>query len=175
VKPNFRELGRRFGKRTPAVAAAITAADPLQFVTAYRAGTATVSVDGADEAISGDEVVVSETPRSGWAVASGGPDTVALDLELTHELRLLGTLRDVVRLVQDARKNAGFDVTDRIELWWQVGGSPEPAQAIRTHVDQLAREVLATSVTEGPPPAGESMFESRDEELGLHLWLRRTS
>ncbi|MGH8862704.1 MAG: class I tRNA ligase family protein, partial [Jatrophihabitantaceae bacterium] len=174
VKPNFRELGRRFGKRTAAVAAAITAADPAEFVAAYRAGTATVRVDGTDEAIGGDEVVVSETPRSGWAVAAGGADTVALDLELTHELRLLGTLRDVVRVVQEARKNAGLEVTDRIELCWRVGGSPEPAEAIRTHVDQLAREVLASSVHEGAP-SGEGYSQSRDEELGLHLWLRRAS
>ena len=65
---------------------------------------------------------ISETPRSGWAVASGGADTVALDLELTHELRLAGLVRDVVRLVQEARKSAGLDVTDRIDLRWRVGG-----------------------------------------------------
>jgi len=98
---------------------------------------------------------------------------VALDLELTHELRLLGTLRDIVRLVQDARKNAGFEVTDRIELHWRVGGSPEPAEAVRTHADQLAGEVLATRLEEGEP-SGAGWYETTDEELGLHLWLKRT-
>jgi len=171
VKPNFRELGRRFGKRTQAVASAIQAADPAAFATAYRAGTATVEVDGESLAIGGEEVVVAETPRSGWAVASTGPDTVALDLELTHELRLAGLMRDIVRIVQEARKNAGLEVTDRIELWWQVGGSPDPAEAIRTHGAQLASEVLAESVHEGP--AGEGLFEASDEELGLRIWLRR--
>jgi isoleucyl-tRNA synthetase len=171
VKPNFRELGRRFGKRTQAVAAAIQAADPAEFVAAYRAGAATVELDGEPVTLSGDEVVVAETPRSGWAVASAGADTVALDLELTHELRLAGLVRDIVRIVQEARKNAGLDVTDRIELWWQVGGSPEPAEAIRTHEEQLAREVLATAVHEGPP--SESLHEFSDTELGLRAWLRR--
>ncbi len=175
VKPNFRQLGKRFGKRTQLVAAAITAADPVGFVADYRAGTAGVDLDGVREPIGGDEVVVSETPRSGWAVASAGPDTVALDLELTHELRLLGLLREVVRLVQEGRKNAGLEVTDRIELAWRVGGSPEPAEAIRTHADQLGAEVLATrlgelSRAEQPEPG---MFEVRDEELGLHIWFRR--
>ena len=60
-----------------------------------------------------------------------------------------GWLRDVVRLVQDARKNAGLEVTDRIELWWRVGGSPEPAEALRTHGDQLAAEVLADDGARG--------------------------
>ncbi len=171
VKPNFRALGRRFGKRTQAVASAISAADVERFVAAYREGRAEVSVDGELVPISGDDAVIAETPRSGWAVASAGSDTVALDLELTHELRLAGLIRDVVRLVQEARKGAGFEVTDRIALWWRVGGSPEPAEAIRTHGDQLAAEVLATSVHEGPP--GDLMFSTMDDDLGLHIWLRR--
>jgi len=172
VKANFRELGRRFGKRTQSVASAIQAADPVAFVEAYRAGTATVEVDGESIALGGDEVVVAETPRSGWAVASAGADTVALDLELTHELRLAGLMRDIVRIVQEARKNAGLEVTDRIELWWQVGGSPEPAEAIRTHQAQVASEVLATQLTEGAPQS-DGLFETSDEDLGLHVWLRR--
>ncbi|HEY3715401.1 MAG TPA: class I tRNA ligase family protein, partial [Jatrophihabitantaceae bacterium] len=176
VKPNFRELGKVFGKRTQAVATAITTAaagDVDAFVTRYRGGTMTVAVNGETLPVAGDMVVISETPRSGWAVAASGPDTVALDLELTHELRLLGTLRDVVRLVQDARKNAGLEVTDRIELWWRVGGSPEPAEAIRQHAGQLAAEVLATFLNEGAP-TDEGWYETTDLELGLHLWLRRT-
>jgi isoleucyl-tRNA synthetase len=174
VKPNFRELGRVFGKRTQAVASAVAAAaaaDVEAFVNRYRAGTMTVEVDGETLPLAGDMITVSETPRSGWAVASSGADTVALDLELTHELRLAGLLRDIVRIVQDARKNAGLEVTDRIELWWQVGGSPEPAEAIRTHAEQLAGEVLASEVHEGAP--GEALFETEDEELGLRVWLRR--
>jgi len=174
VKPNFRELGRRFGKRTQAVASAIQAADPAAFVAAYRAGAATVELDGESIALGGDEVVVAETPRSGWAVASAGADTVALDLELTHELRLAGLMRDIVRIVQEARKNAGLEVTDRIELWWQVGGSPEPAEAIRTHQAQVASEVLAVELTEGAPHA-EGLFATSDEDLGLRIWLRRAA
>jgi isoleucyl-tRNA synthetase len=173
VKPNFRVLGRRFGKRTQAVATAIQSVEPAAFVAAYRAGTATVELDGESVGIGGDEVVVAETPRSGWAVASAGSDTVALDLELTHELRLAGLAREVIRLVQEARKNAGLEVTDRIELWWRVGGSPEPAEAIRAHADQLAEEVLAVDLHEGAP--NTEVFSATDEDLGLHVWLRKAS
>jgi isoleucyl-tRNA synthetase len=175
VKPNFRALGRRFGGRTQAVAGAISGADGRAFADALRAGNATVDLDGQQVTVGADEVVVTETPRSGWAVASTGADTVALDLELTHELRLAGLLRDVVRVVQDARKNAGLDVTDRIELWWRVGGSPEPAEAIRSHAEQLAAEVLATVLHEGAPDRGVDSFSAEDDELGLHLWLRRAN
>jgi isoleucyl-tRNA synthetase len=176
VKPNFRVLGRRFGGRTQEAAKAIGALDPQVFVDTLAAdGAVVVDVGGEPSPIGPDEVVVSETPRSGWAVAAAGSETVALDLELTHELRLAGIARDVVRLVQGARKDAGFEVTDRIDLHWRVGGSPEPAEAIRLHSGQLAAEVLATAVTEGPPADADGWSSDTDEELGLHLWLRRSS
>jgi isoleucyl-tRNA synthetase len=181
VKPNFRALGKRFGSGTQAVAAAIAALPARGLAAALAEGTASVRVAGVEEPISPEDVIVTETPRTGWAVASAGPETVALDLELTHELRLLGLLRDVVRTVQEARKGAGLEVTDRIELWWRVGGSPEPAEAIRTHSAALSEEVLATTITEVrgdvlAPSASESdraSYEVEDDDLGLHVWLRR--
>jgi isoleucyl-tRNA synthetase len=174
VKANYRELGKVFGKRTQDVATAISAAakaDVEAFVDRYRTGTMTVELDGETLPIAGEMVVVAETPRSGWAVASSGANTVALDLELTHELRQLGLLRDIVRLIQEARKNAGLEVTDRIELWWRVGGHPEPAQALRSHEETLAAEVLASAVHEGEPD-GEA-FATADQDLGVKIWLRR--
>jgi isoleucyl-tRNA synthetase len=173
VKPNFRALGKRFGPRTKQVADAIGAANPAEVAGALREqGWYRFGEFGE---IGAEELVVSEVPVSGWAVESGGQDTVALDLELTPELRRLGTLRDVVRIVQEARKSAGYEVTDRIELRWQVGGSPEPAEAIREHADELAREVLAGSLAEGAPAEPAGYYQAGDEELGLQLWLRRLS
>ena len=176
VKANYRELGKVYGKRTQEVATAIGAAaahDVEAVVAWFRTGTMTVDVGGEALPIFGDMLVIAETPRSGWAVASAEADTVALDLELTHELRLAGLLRDIVRLVQDTRKAAGLDVTDRIELWWRVGGSPDPAEAIRTHSDQLMAEVLANELHEGAGP--DSEFTATDEDLGLSIWLRRAT
>ena len=173
IKANFRSLGKRFGSATQHVAKALAASDPVALVTALRdRGAAPVTTDRGQVELTDDDVIVTETPRSGWAVSSEGPDTVALDLELTGELRRLGLLRDVIRIVQEARKNAGFEVTDRIALFWRVGGSPEPAEAIREHLAELGREVLATEVTEGAPPPGR-YYEAADQELGLHLWLSR--
>jgi isoleucyl-tRNA synthetase len=172
VKPNFRALGKRFGSRTKDVAAAITATDPAELARTLReAGTMRLASLGED--VTAEDVLISEAPVSGWAVESSGPETVALDLELTGELRRLGLLREVIRIVQDARKNAGFDVTDRITLHWTVGGSPEPAQAIREHLSELASEVLATSVAEGAPAEADGFFAAGDDDLGLQLWLTR--
>ena len=71
-----------------------------------------------------DEVIITETPREGWSVASDSGATVALDLEITAELRLAGLARDAIRLIQEARKNSGLDVADRIALRWT---STDPA------------------------------------------------
>ena len=71
-----------------------------------------------------DEVIITETPREGWSVASDSGATVALDLEITEELRRAGLARDAIRLIQEARKNSGLDVADRIALRWT---STDPA------------------------------------------------
>ena len=163
VKANFRALGKRFGKRTATVAAAVAAADPLALV-----ASRTVEVDGEQVALEPDELIITETPREGWAVASGTGETVALDLEITPELRRAGLSRDAVRVVQDARKTSGLEVTDRVELWWSADG--ELAEALREGGLRLAEEVLAVSVVEGRPTADLAPAEAAD--LGLLFWLR---
>jgi len=168
AKANFRALGKRFGKGVQAVAKAVAEADAAQLAAGLRDGTSSVEVDGEQVALTAEEVVVTETPRTGWAVASGAGETVALDLEITPELRRAGLVREAVRLVQDARKTSGLEVSDRIELWWAAEG--DLAQALREGSGRLADEVLAVSVVEGGPIA--DLREHVDVELGLRFWLR---
>ena len=163
VKANFRALGKRFGKRTATVAAAVAAADPVSLVATHE-----VVVEGDVVGLADDELLVTETPRAGWAVATALGETVALDLTLTPELRRAGLVRDVVRLVQDARKGAGLEVSDRIELWWQADG--ELAEALREGGPRLGEEVLAVSVVEGAPTA--DLTPHRVPELDLVFRLR---
>jgi isoleucyl-tRNA synthetase len=164
VKPNFRALGRRFGKRTPAVANAIgTAGTPVD-------GALTVDVDGEALVVSGDELIIAETPRSGWAVTSQAGLSVALDLALTPALERAGTARDVVRALQDTRRSLALDVTDRVEVWWQATRE-ETASALREHGGWIAGEVLAVSFTEGTPVAPISHHEAG--ELGVSFQVRR--
>jgi isoleucyl-tRNA synthetase len=167
VKVDFRAVGRRLGKQVQAVAKAVAAADPASLVAAYRAGTASVDVDGAAVPLAEGDLVVTETPREGWTVASAGGLTVALDLTLTPELERAGLVREAVRLVQEARKSSGLEVSDRIELWWT--GEGPIAEALAEHGEQLAGEVLAVSVHAGT--AGEGAGFAGPE--GAHLWLRR--
>jgi isoleucyl-tRNA synthetase len=175
VKPNFRALGRRFGNRTQVVAAAITSVDPGALAAQLReAGEASVVVDGEPLVIGTAEVIVTQTPRAGWSVAADAGETVALDLGITPELRREGLAREVIRLVQDARKADGLEVSDRITLCWQAA-DPELTAALTEHGQLVAGEVLATEF--GPPAPGASAAglgtEHSDADLGLTFWLRR--
>jgi isoleucyl-tRNA synthetase len=171
VKPNFRELGKRYAKDTPKVAKAITSADAAGLVRAVRAGTAEVAAaDLGTVPLAEGDVIVTERPRSGWAVESAAGETVALDLTVTPELRRAGLVREAVRLVQEGRKAAGLEVTDRIELWWEATGT-DLAEALRAHTAEVAAEVLATAVSEGRPA---DVPATRDEDLGLTYYLRKS-
>jgi isoleucyl-tRNA synthetase len=150
------------------VAAAIAAASAADLAAALSAdGRATVEVDGVPVEVLPDEVIVSERPREGWSVVNEQGETVALDLELTPELRRAGLAREVVRLVQEARKTSGFEVSDRISLLWQAEG--EVAEALREHAAAVGAEVLATEVRDAPP-VGDVR---RDDDLGLSFSVTR--
>ena len=179
VKPNFRVLGRRFGPMTPAVAAAIAAVPAVDIATAVLAGgTVPVTVEGLSGGavpVGADDVIVTQTPRTGWAVATDAGETVAIDTTVTPELRREGLAREVIRLVQEARKNDGLDVTDRISLRWSAS-DPDLAAALTEHASLIAGEVLAVEYGQqesGPEAATDDAQEHAETELGLRFWLRR--
>ena len=171
VKANFRSLGQRFGATTPSVARAITDADPHGLVRTLRdGGTTTLTVpDMGEVAITSEDVVVTESPREGWSVASDAGESVALDLAISEELRQAGLARDLVRVIQEGRKSAGLEITDRIDLWWE---SDDDAirRAWAGHGDEIAAEVLAESVATQAAPDSAHPIES---DLPIRLFLLR--
>ncbi|HEX2074560.1 MAG TPA: class I tRNA ligase family protein, partial [Geodermatophilus sp.] len=169
VKIDFRAVGRRLGKQVQAVAKAVAAADPAALVAAYRAGTAAVEVDGTPVPLEEGDLIVTETPRQGWTVASGSGLTVALDLTLTPELERAGLVREAVRLVQEARKNSGLAVSDRIELWWTAEGTM--AEALAEHAEQVAAEVLAVRLHAGAAGEGPGV----EGPAGSRFWVARAA
>ncbi|MFY1676488.1 MULTISPECIES: isoleucine--tRNA ligase [unclassified Streptomyces] len=171
AKANFRVLGKRFGKRVQEVAGAIARADAAALSLALREGSASVEVDGEEITLTPEEVIVTETPREGWSVASDAGLTVALDLEVTEELRRAGLARDAIRLIQEARKNSGLDVADRIALRW-TAADPATAAAITEHAALIAEEVLATDFAAGNAEDGFGEAFT-DDSLALTFRLRK--
>ncbi|MFD5733833.1 isoleucine--tRNA ligase [Streptomyces sioyaensis] len=176
AKANFRALGKRFGKGVQAVAKAVAAADAAALSLALREGTASVEVDGETVSLAPDEVIITETPREGWSVASDAGATVALDLEITPELRRAGLARDAIRLIQEARKNSGLDVADRIALRWQ-STDEEVRTALADHTGLISDEVLAADFVNEQHTTDEANGsygpEFTDEALALTFRLRK--
>jgi isoleucyl-tRNA synthetase len=181
VKPNFRALGKRFGSTTQQVAAAITTADAASLAAALQSDdAATVEVAGRVVVIGPDDVIVTQVPAAGWTVAAQGSETVALEVTISAELRREGLAREFVRLVQDARKSDGMDVTDRIALRWSTGDR-ELATALHEHRAMIAGEVLALEFGPTPPGTAEPDPGAAEEagvsrrhdsvELGVRFWL----
>ncbi|MGH2554863.1 MAG: DUF5915 domain-containing protein, partial [Actinomycetota bacterium] len=157
AKPNFRALGPRLGKRVQDVAAALQRDDGTLGSRFARGETVTLSLDdGQSIPLSPEDVELSQQTRSGWGVASDGAVTVALDLEPDTELRQEGLVREVVRAVQDLRKSAGLEVSDRIALG--IVAPPEVNAALERHRLFLAGEVLAVEVRW--EPVGEAQGAS---------------
>jgi isoleucyl-tRNA synthetase len=173
AKGNFRNLGKRFAKQTPVVAKAIAAADAAVLADLLRAeGRATIQVPEVDPAgveVTADDVLISERPREGWSVINDQGETVALDLEITPELRRAGLAREVIRFVQETRKGSGFEVSDRITLTWAADG--ELAEAVREHQGLIADEVLAVAVEEGAANSDPGWVS--EQELGLGVRVER--
>ncbi|GHD15326.1 isoleucine--tRNA ligase [Nocardiopsis kunsanensis] len=171
VKPNFRALGKRFAKRTPLVAEGIKAADPATLVEQVRGtGWGQVEVEGEHVEVSADEVLVTEQPREGWAVASESGATVALDLELTPELRRSGLAREMVRMLQEARKRSGLKVSDRIHVRWSA--SEETASStLEEYGETIAGEVLADAFAAGEIDG--DLFTTSSEEFGVTFGFRK--
>ncbi|WP_281274717.1 isoleucine--tRNA ligase [Actinokineospora cianjurensis] len=174
VKPNFRALGKRFGKQTQQVANVVNAAEPGALVRDLREhGHATVEFEGRPVELTHEDVLISEIPRSGWVVQSDGDVTIALDTEITPELKRAGDAREVIRFVQDSRKQAGLEVVDRIDLRWSAG--EDLRAAVLEHSADIAEAVLATSVAEFTGEAADEGYAAyQDDALGIRVRLRRT-
>ena len=168
LKANFKTLGARYGKSTPDIAAAIAAADANSIVESLKSGSAKVLVAGVEQEIGPDDVVVTEVPREGWTVASDSGESLALDLALTPELIGQGIARDVTRLIQDARKSSGLDISDRIVVTWE-SDSEATVAALTSHAELVASEVLATTWSQGTVAEPTAT----DEELGLKVLIAK--
>ena len=161
VKPNYRALGPRFGKRMPQVAAAVEALDPVHVAKVMAdGGEIGISVDGDEHTIGPDEVTLALQPLDGYEVEAEAGHAVALQLELDDELLREGLAREIVHAVQIARKDGGLDISDRIEL--ALGGDEGLLAAAREHEQYIAGEVLATLVSYDADGVAPVRVDGRD-------------
>jgi isoleucyl-tRNA synthetase len=141
AKANFRELGPRLGNRMRAAATVIEGLAGAEIQQLMDGSTLSIEVDGEMVDITSESVLVQRQEKENLRVLNEGSLTVALDPELTESLIQEGLVRDLIRAVQNLRKERGFEVTDRIVL--SVSGDDEIVAATRTFEDYLSGETLA--------------------------------
>jgi isoleucyl-tRNA synthetase len=146
-KANFRTLGKRFGKRTPEVAAGISRIPAVELRRLEEGQSITVPLDDGLVRVEPEDVVIEREVATDWLVQSAGPFVVALDPRLTPELIADGLAREMVSRVQRLRKEAGYQYTTRIAL--AVAGDDTVMAAARQHADFVRGETLARSLELG--------------------------
>jgi len=151
----------------PQAAAAIEALDASGVADQLESGAQVgIAIDGKEHTLSADDINLVMEPLEGYQVEAEAGHAVALELELDDELRREGLAREVVRAVQEARKQAGLEVSDRISL--ELAGDDELLAAAREHEDYIAGETLANSVGYGADGAGESAtIEGRELRIAV--------
>ncbi len=155
IKCNFRTLGKKFGKLMKSVNAAVTEMSQEQISELEKNGSITLQVDGTDALIELADVEIFSEDVPGWTVANEGALTVALDVEVTEELRREGVAREIVKKIQALRKESGFDITDRIAV--SLSSSEASDAAVEQFRDYICNQVLADTLII------DSATESNDE------------
>lgn len=162
-KPNLRLLGKKYGKRVPAITNALRELPPDEARSVAHAVDARQSValgvEGETLELLPDEVLIETSSPEGYAVAEGDGALVALNTTVTRDLLLEGIARDLVRNVQDARKDAGLSISDRILLYLDSVDSDGRdvhvlQDVLATWGDYIKTETLATDLVTGTPPTG---------------------
>lgn len=155
VKCNFRVMGKKFGKLMKAVAAAVGALSQDAINELSVNGSVQVDVDGQTVEIVREDVEIVSEDIPGWTVANDGALTVALDLEITEELKNEGMAREIVKRIQAYRKSSGFEITDHIHV--VLSHDDNLQKAVEAYHDYICSQVLADKLEFGAPESVEEL------------------
>ena len=165
LKPNLPRIGKRHGRLIPAIREALSKANAAAVATAHAGGeSVTLDIAGQEIEFEPDDLLIETTSAAGYSSAESEGFLVGLDTNLTPELIDEGLAREIVRSIQEARKNAGLEVSDRIRL--RVSGSADIDRILLSYRDLIMAETLAESWAE----SGQSPDYSVDGTLEVHNW-----
>ena len=145
IKPNFKTLGKRYGKQMKEIAAAFAEMDQATISAVERAGSYTLALPSGEVALEAADYEIHSEDMPGWLVASEGRLTVALDVTITDDLRREGIARELVNRIQNLRKESGFEVTDRIRT--VIEKAPGIEDALTVYGKYLCEQTLTESLS----------------------------
>jgi isoleucyl-tRNA synthetase len=172
ARPNFRSLGKRFGKRTPDVAAAAARLSQAQLRAFETGESVSLELDGETITYLSEDLTIEREVTSDWIVKTDGPYVVALDPVIDDALKSEGFAREVINRVQRLRKEAGYEYTTRIHLW--IDGDRVAIEALRSHVAFIEEETLARCLELGARAVAADLEQALEiDGLRLVLGVRR--
>jgi len=164
ILPDNKLLGPRLGARFPKVKNALATVNVAEVVAKIRSGApVSLTVDGEPVELAANELLIQTQPATGLVVMADKGMTVGIDTAITPDLRSEGLARELVRRIQDMRKNAGFNISDRITTYYQAGD--ELGQVMQSWEDYLKAETLTTSLVSVPPPASAYVEEHKVDAM----------
>ncbi len=168
AKPNFKIIGKKYGKNTQVVASAIRGLSNEQILEIERSGSIPLSLDGDyDVIIAIEDIEMASEEIEGWTVATDNGVTVALDTTLNQELINEGIAREFVNRIQNLRKDSGFEVTDRINIFYS--GPPEVVNAVDAMAGYIKNETLADSIDPSYPMTDKIMVDLLDYKVEISI------
>ena len=169
VKCNFRVMGKKFGKLMKGVAAQMDALSQEQIAEFEKTGTIGVNVNGQDVNVEVADVEIISEDIPGWLVSNDGNLTVALEVELTPELKKEGMARELINRIQNLRKDSGLEITDRICI--TVAPNAETDAAVDAFADYIKTQVLADDITVAANDGAEVEFD----EFNLNIKIEKSN
>jgi isoleucyl-tRNA synthetase len=168
AKPNFRKLGQLYGSKMKQLSALITALEQKDIVAYEMNGELSMDLGGEAIVLKGDDLSIQSEDIPGWSVATEGGITVALDINITDELKKEGIARDLVNRIQNLRKDMGLDVQDKI----RISVSDDDllvTQSIENNKDYICAETQALELVFGDSPAGFKEIEINEFLVRLNI------
>ena len=177
IKPNFKTLGKVYGKQMKEIAAAFGGFSQAEIAAIQKADVAgeeyKVSLPGGEVILKPGDYEISSEDMPGWAVATEGQLTVALDITLTDDLRAEGLARELVNRIQNVRKDSGFEVTDRVQVTVYASGDDffQIASAVDLFYDYITSQTLSQidSVSPDAAPAEAAQVEWGDGTIAIQI------
>jgi len=168
VKCNFRTMGKKFGKLMKGIAAQMAELSQEDIEKLETSGSLELTVDGQQVVVDVADVEIISEDIPGWLVSNEGNLTVALEVELTDELRREGMARELINRIQNLRKDAGLEITDRISV--VVEPNEETDAAIASFNEYICAQVLADEITVAPNDGAEVEFD----EFNLNIQITKS-
>ena len=144
VKCDFKKLGPKFGKQMKAVAAAVAEMSQEAIAELEKNGSYTLNLEGTPATIEAADVEIFSEDIPGWLVANEGRLTVALEVQITDELRREGIARELVNRIQNIRKSSGFEITDKVKITLSKNSNTD--DAVNEYNTYICNQVLANSL-----------------------------